>query len=33
MKSSLLSALVLSALLWPVGSYAQTGAELDGESR
>ena len=32
MKSSLLSALVLSVLLWPVGSYAQAGPDSMGRA-
>ena len=32
MKSSLLSVLVLSVSLWPVGSYAQTGADSMGKA-
>ena len=32
MKSSLLSALVLSAILWPVGAYAQTGPNSMGKA-
>jgi quercetin dioxygenase-like cupin family protein len=31
MKSSLISALVLGAILWPAGGYAQTGADSMGK--
>jgi hypothetical protein len=32
MKSTLLSALVLNAILWPAGAYAQTGAGSMGKA-
>ena len=32
MKSSLLSAVVLSAMLWPIGAYAQTRADSMGKA-
>jgi hypothetical protein len=32
MKCSLLGALMLSAILWPVGTYAQTGADPMGKA-
>jgi quercetin dioxygenase-like cupin family protein len=32
MKSTLLSALVLSAILWPAGAYAQTGSGSMGKA-
>jgi hypothetical protein len=32
MKSSLLSALVLSAILWPIGAYAQASAASMGKA-
>ncbi len=32
MKRSLLGALMLSAILWPVGTYAQTGADPMGKA-
>ena len=32
MKSSLFNALLLTTLLWPIGAYAQTGADFMGKA-